>query len=243
MNEMLPDDVLLNIFHQYLDSSPQFWHALTHVCQKWRRLVLASPLGLGLRLYCTYGTPVLKILRYFPPFPLVVNYGASPQFPSHTPEDEDNIMAALEHSDRVHSISLTVSSSFLKTLSTISKPFLELEELVLLTQNNVGLTLPSAFWWGHRLRTLHSTRIAFPILPQLLFPSQNLVDLQLHEIPGAGYFSPDAFSNALCGMTQLQSLSLHFLSLPPPPKLPQLTSIAGGPRCSPSSRPLQISRN
>ena len=124
-------------------------------------------------------------------------------------------MAALEHTDRVCSINFTISSSLLKKLSTISKPFSELEELVLLSQDNVQLTLPSAFWWGHRLRTLHSTRISFPILPQLLLPSQNLVDLQLHEIPSVGYFPPEAFANALCGMTQLQSLSLHFISLLP----------------------------
>ena len=215
MIEMISEDVLLDIFHHYLHASPQFWHTLTHVCQKWRRLILTSPLGLRLRLYCTYGTPVLQILRYLPPFPVVVNYGGVPPLPSLAPEDEDNIMAALEHTDRVCSINVTISSSLLKKLSTISKPFSELEELVLLTQNNMQLTLPSAFWWGHRLRTLHSTRIAFPILPQLLFPSQNLVDLQLHEIPGAGYFSPEAFANALCGMMQLQSISLHFLSLPP----------------------------
>ena len=30
-----------------------------------------------------------------------------------------------------------------------------------------------------------------------------------------GYFSPEAFANALSGMTQLQTLSLHFLSFPP----------------------------
>ena len=84
MIEMLSEDVLLDIFHHYLRASPQFWHTLTHVCQKWRRLVLTSPLGLGLRLYCTYGTPVLKTLHYLPPFPVVVNYGGFPLLPSPT---------------------------------------------------------------------------------------------------------------------------------------------------------------
>ena len=88
------------------------------------------------------------------------------------PEDEDNIIAALKQSDRVSSISLTVTSSLLEKLSTISEPFSELEELVLLSQDNLQLTLPSAFRWGPRLRTLHSTRIAFPSLPQLLSPSR-----------------------------------------------------------------------
>ncbi|KAI9440128.1 hypothetical protein H4582DRAFT_1578964 [Lactarius indigo] len=108
-------------------------------------------------------------------------------------------------------------SSLLKKLSAISEPISELEQLVLLSQDNVHSTLPraSAFWWGYRLRTLHSTRIAIPSLPQLLLPSQDLVDLQLHEIPGDGYFPPEAFAYALCGMSQLETLSLHFLSLPP----------------------------
>ena len=213
MVEKLSDDVLLNIFHHFLHASPQFWYTLTHVCQKWRQIIFESPLGLRLRLHCTYGTPVSKSLGYWPPFPLVVNYGKTHRPP--TPEDEDNIMAALEHTDRVRSISFTVSRSLLKKLSTISKPFLELEDLVLLSNDNSQLALPSTFWWGHRLRTLRSTRIAFPSLPQLLFPSQNLVDIQLDEIPSVGYFSPEAFANALCGMTQLETLSLHFISYPP----------------------------
>ena len=164
---------------------------------------------------CTYGTPVLKNLDYWPPLPLVVNYGGFPTLPPPSPEDEDNIMAALEQSDRVRSINLTVSGSLLRKLSTISKPLSELEDVVLLSQDSVQLILPSAFWWGHRLRTLHSTKVAFPSLPQLLFPSQDLVDLQLNEIPGVGYFPPESFANALCGMTRLQTLSLHFLSFPP----------------------------
>jgi hypothetical protein len=215
MIEMLSDDALLYIFHHYLHASPIFWHTLTHVCQKWRRIVLTSPLGLHLQLYCTYGTPVLMALKYWPPFPLVVNYGGSPMLDPPSPEDEENIMATLEQSDRVSSITLTVTNSLLEKISAIKKPFLELEELVLLSHDKSQLTLPSAFWWGHRLRTLHSTRVALPSLPQLLLPSQNLVDLQLDEIPRVGYFSPEAFANALCGMTQLQTLSLHFLSLPP----------------------------
>jgi hypothetical protein len=214
MIEILSDDVLLNIFRHYLHASPKFWHTLTHVCQQWRRIVLASPLGLHLRLYFTYGTPVLKALQHWP-FPLVLNYGISPMPGLPSREDEENIIASLKQPDRVASITLTVTNSLLEKISAIKKPFLELEEIVLLSNDKVHLTLPSTFWWGHRLRTLHSTRVALPSLPQLLLPSQNLVDLQLGEIPDVGYFPPKAFANALCGMTQLQTLSLHFLSLPP----------------------------
>jgi hypothetical protein len=230
MIEMLSDNILLDIFHHSLHASPQIWHTLTQVCQKWRQIIFGSPVGLRLRLHCTYGTPVLKTLGYWPPFPLVLNYGVPPfRLPGAirfstipegavrlpTPEDEDNIMAALQHTDRVRSISSTVSSSLLNKLSTISKPFLELEDLVLLSKDKLQFTPPSPFWWGDRLRTLESTRVAFPSLPQLLLPSQSLVDITLDEIPSAGYFSPEAFANALCGMNQLQTLALHFLSYPP----------------------------
>jgi hypothetical protein len=130
-----------------------------------------------------------------------------------TPEDDDNIMAALAHSDRVTSIDLTITSSLLDKLSAIKMPpFVELEELVLRSLDTVQHI--HTLRWGTRLRTLHLTRIAFPALLEILSPSTVLVDLQLHEIPDVGYFSPEAFANALSGITQLEILSLHFHSFP-----------------------------
>jgi hypothetical protein len=132
------------------------------------------------------------------------------------PEDNENIMAALRRCDRVGSISLTVTKSLLKNLSTISEPFPILEELILLFRENVQATPPGAFRWGPRLRTLHLTsfRVPFPALLQHLSPPTSLVDLQLHEIPHAGYFTPEAFVDALSELAQLETLSLHFLTLP-----------------------------
>ncbi|KAH9066649.1 hypothetical protein EDB87DRAFT_1587371 [Lactarius vividus] len=170
----LSNEVLLIIFLHYLNVSPQFWPTLVHVCKNWRQIVFKSPLTLHLRLYCKHGTPVLKNLRYWPVLPIVVQYGGSPALDPPSPEDEDNVIAALEQSDRVSSISLTIT------------------HLVLLGD--------------HAFRRLQSTGIYLPSLPQLLSPSVNLVDLQLHEIPGVGYFSPEAFASAL------QSFSLHFIS-------------------------------
>ena len=215
MIETLCDDILLNIFRPYLDATPQFWPTLASVCQKWRQIVLTTPLGLNLRLYCKHGTPVLKALDCWAALPIIVKYGGAPNLDPPAPEDDDNIVFALKQSDRVRSISLTITRSLIGKLSVLSEPLLELEELVLLSQTNMHLTLPSTFRWGLRLRTLQSTRIAFPSLPPLLLTCHDLVDLQLHEIPSAGYFSPEAFANALSGMTHLRSLSLHFLSLPP----------------------------
>ncbi|KAN0138863.1 hypothetical protein V8E53_003251 [Lactarius tabidus] len=182
---------------------------------------------LRLRLYCTYGTPVLKNLDCWPPLPLVVNYGGFPTLPPPSPEDEDNIMAALELSDRVCSISLTVSTSLLNRLSTISKPFSVLEELVLLSQD-VDIPMSkylSEFLWGNHLRILHSTGLSFPSFPRL--PSQDLVDLRLQEIT-IWKISPEQVANALCGMTQLQSLSFHFLFFTPRPNDFSIPPPSGG---------------
>jgi hypothetical protein len=187
---------------------------LVWVCQRWRQVVLTSPLGLNLQLYCTYGTPVLKSLECWPSLPIVVQYGGVPNVHPPAAEDDDNIFAALKQSDRIRSIGLTITRSLLEKISTISESFSELEELTLLSHNDMQLTLSSNFRWGPLLRTLHSTKIAFPSFPQLLLPCQDLVDLQLHEIPGVGYFSPEAFAHSLSGLAQLRSLALHFLSFP-----------------------------
>ncbi|KAN0127717.1 hypothetical protein V8E53_014494 [Lactarius tabidus] len=214
-HEMLCDDILLNIFRQYLDATPRLWSILKHVCRRWQQVILRSPVGLRLRLYCTHGTPILKNLYFWPPLPLVMNYGGSRMLDPPAPEDEDNIIAALNQSDRVNSISLTLTKSLLGKLSTLSEPFSELEELVLLSQDESQLTLPNAFRWGSRLRNLHVTKITIPTLPQLLSSSTDLVDLQLHEIPMAGYFPPHTFANVFSGASHLRSLSFHFLSFPP----------------------------
>ena len=184
------------------------------MCQGWRQIVFTSPLGLNIQLYCTYGTPVLKTLDCWPALPISILYGGSSDLVPPTTEDDANVIAALKQSSRVRTINLTITRSLLSKLSAISEPFTALEDLVLYSQYNLQLTLPNTLRWGHRLRTFHSTGIAFPSFPHLLVPSQNLVDIQLHEIPITGYFSPEAFANALSGTTHVQSLLLHFHSLP-----------------------------
>ena len=212
---MLSGDTLQCIFRQYLDAFPQFWPTLVWVCRRWRQIIFASPLGLNLRLYCKHRTPVLRSLGSWPALPVVVKYGGVPNLDPPSPEDDDNIIAALKQSGRVSSISLTFTSSLREKISAISEPFTQLEYLVLFSQDSLQLNFPSSFHLGPRLRTVHLIRIAIPSFPRLLSPSQFLVDIQLHEIPITGYFSPEAFANALSGTTQVRSLSLHFLSLPP----------------------------
>ena len=208
--EVLPDDVLLIIFCFYQVFSPLHWHRLAHVCRQWRYIVFASPRCLNLRLYCNPGTPVLKTLDCWPALPIVVQYSGCQIVDSPTSEDEDNVVAALKHSDRICSISLIVTRSLLKKLGTSVHSFPELEDLVLLCRSDPYMPFPPNFRWGTCLRSLNLTGISLSTLPQLLSASPNLVDLQLHDIISTRQRFPQNFASFLSGMTLLQSLSLHF---------------------------------
>ena len=212
MIERLSDKVLLDIFRYYLDVVPWHWPRLVHICRGWRRLVFASQQSLHLRLICTYRTRVLKSLDCWPALPIVIQYERSRFGRLPAPTDVDSIVAALKQSDRVSSINLTVTDTLLEKLSAIDRPFPALEDLRLLSQDRRELTLPRAFRWGQRLRSLHLTGISLFALPQLLHSSGNLVDIQLHAVLNPWFISPEALTDALSGMTQLRSLSLHFLS-------------------------------
>jgi hypothetical protein len=222
MIEKLSDKVLLDIFRYYLDASPRHWPRLVHICHRWRRLAFASQRPLHLRLFFTHGAPVLKSLDCWPALPIVVQYGGSLELDPPAFEDQDSIVAALKQSDRVISISLTVTKRLLTKLSTIGGQFPELEDLVLLSRDRM-LTMPRTFRRVQRLRSLHLSGVAFLALPQLLYSSINLVDIQLHKVSNPWHFSPKLLTVALSRMTQLRSLSLHFLptnhhvgaSLPP----------------------------
>ena len=227
----LSDKVLLGVFRYFLDASPRHWIRLVHICHKWRRIVFEAQRPLSLRLFCTHGTPVLKNLDCWPALPIVVEYGGSPPL---TAKDENNIVAALKRSERVHSITLTITSSLLKKLSTLEGPFSELEDLNLRSRHTMQLTSPSTFRWGSRLRCLHLSGIAFPTLLRLLSSSNNLVELRLHDVLQIIYFLPETLAKFLAGMPQLRSFSLHFPSSPtysalPPPSerfvLPALTHL------------------
>jgi hypothetical protein len=236
--EKLSDKVLLDIFRHFLEASPRHWPTLMHICRKWRRIVFNSQRSLPIRLFFTHGTPVLKTLECWPTMPIVVQYGGLPALDPPTPEDEDDIVAALKQSDCVTSISLTVTGSLVEKLSAIDGPFSELEDLVLLSWNKVWSTFPDAFQWGPRLRRLHLTGMMITFSPrviQLLHSSKNLVDLRLHRVFCSPRFLPDGLPSALSDMVQLRSLSLHFLSTfncrtSPPPSgelvvLPSLTCL------------------
>ncbi|KAI0292173.1 hypothetical protein BC826DRAFT_1020443 [Russula brevipes] len=107
--DKLPDDVLLEIFDFYLDNknlherrNVDKWHTLVHVCKKWRNVVFASPRRLDLRLLCKNTRPVRAMLDIWPALPIHIEGIWRKRWETGL----DNIVAALEHPDRVRSIGL-----------------------------------------------------------------------------------------------------------------------------------------
>jgi F-box-like len=134
----LPDEILLKIFDFCRVAATtkvpllwpglwtETWHNLVHVCKRWRYVVFSSPLGLDLRLSCTDSTSVKKMLDVWPPFPIEIRS-------FHL---GDNVIAALEHHDRVCNLDLYPSShsKFERLVTVMANPFPTLIQLRLSRQ-------------------------------------------------------------------------------------------------------------
>ncbi|KAN0128324.1 hypothetical protein V8E53_005855 [Lactarius tabidus] len=224
MISLLLDDVLLEIFHfcqMNHDPGPQplalpeavwDWHILVHVCQRWRQVVFASPVRLNLRILCTYGTPVRRHLDIWPAFPIQIEYTSSPR-----KVNEDDVIAALGHPDRVNSVYLWLSRQQLRKIAMVmQEPFPALRHLSLSTDilSNDIPVLPHEFLGRSApcLQTIHLSGIPFPALPALLLSTRDLVTLNLLDIPQTGYIPPQALVAALATLTGLKNLRFGFQS-------------------------------
>jgi hypothetical protein len=217
--DILPDIVLLEIFDFYRARSLYFlrsfelwrWHTLVHVCQRWRYIIFASPRRLDLQLHCTERTPVDKLLKLWPPLPIMIEYRTSP-----TPSNligVDNIIAALKQHDRISSITLRLGvTNFERFGAVMQGPFPELTKLVLESKDPLSAVLPDTFLGGFapRLRGFTMTGIPFPAFPKfLLSTASNLVHLYL-EMPVTVYISPEAMAASLSAFTRLKTLYIGF---------------------------------
>ena len=237
---MLPDVALLELFEFYVDELEariEAWHTLVHVCQKWRNVVFGSPRRLRLQLFCHHRTPVRKTLDVWPDLPIVIR-----DSPFETwVDDVSNIVAALEHNNRILGFELVHLEKFTTTqmeaiLVAMQQPFPTLTRLELRFEPNTSLIVPPSFLGGSApcLRELRLDYFPFPGLPKLLSSATHLVTLDLLEIPHSGYISPEAMVTCLSVLTRLRRLRIKFESPrirpdrrhPPPPTrtlLPVLT--------------------
>ena len=220
--DMLPDDILLEIFDhhrlaamEYSLFGPWEWHRLAHVCRRWRSVIFTSPRRLNLRLVYTYKKPVRKTLDCWPALPISIWYPRLVLNHPLYPPDEVNVISALEHSDRICDINLTLTRPLLDKLTPLMQdPFPALEYLQLGFRDMMGsLVLPSGFLGGStpQLRHIDLDGTPFPTLPRLLLSAANLAYLRLYEIPSTGYFSPDALVAGLDAKPKLEFLEIHFL--------------------------------
>lgn len=222
--DILPDNVFLEIFDFCLcQYEPQLgskkrtqrtkkWQILVHVCRRWRSLIFASPRRLNLYLSCSYGTRVRENLAYWPvTLPLSVDYGHY----HHTPED-DNVLAALEHSGRVHRISIVGTDSLLKKVGKVmQKQFPALSHLYIEWNHEGNVPVIPRTFLGRpalQLQYLYLSFISLPHLPLLLSSASNLVTLTFENISQAGYtsISPKVMAEGLAMLPNLTTLSIIF---------------------------------
>ena len=199
--------------------------ALVYVCRRWRQIILESPRRLGLRVRCTYGTPVKKdiLICKWPNIPIAIDY-CSPLIDT-SPDDEENIIfAALEHSDRVSHLNLHLTGLLLVKLATsMQKPFPALTHLTIIPKSIGKHTpvLPAEFLGGSApcLQEITLSCISCPALPTLLSSARDLVTLTLYlrEIPATDYISPEALVAYLAALPRLGTFDIRFQSTTPYP--------------------------
>ena len=186
------------------------WHTLVHVCRRWRTLVFGSPHHLNLQLLCTARTPVRKKLDIWPALPLVVEKYGLPA------SSMDNIIAALEHKDRVIKVDLRrleAGPELESIVGVMEEPFPALTFLSLILHGET-VFVPNSFLGGPapRLEHLHLEGIPFWGLPKLVSSTTSLVHLELRRIPYFGYILPGVLVTSLSALTRLKTFIFEFVS-------------------------------
>ena len=155
--DILPDDVLLRIFDFYqkgcMHRLPE-WRDLRLVYGRWHQLIISSPRLLHLYLRCARRTPVRKNLGLWPTFPIIIDYV---DYPNHktqkcppSPDEEEDIFAALEHPDRISCLKLPVTKLLSEKVAAVAQEqFPILTELSFVSGKDENVSaLPSEFLGG-----------------------------------------------------------------------------------------------
>ena len=230
---ILDDYSLLNIFYLYRPyllgededdegrlaggsegwAGEHWWFKLTHVCQRWRDLILGAASYLGLCLVCRNGTPVADMLAHSPPLPLVIEYvEVVDDADMFTAEDEEAIILALAQRDRVRRIRLMIPALKLQKLIVAMDgeyPILECLFLVdLHGDKNTVLILPETLETPHLRHLFISCSI--PFRSPLLVTAAGLVNLSLELYHPSTYIQPTVLLQYLSSMPQLEIFAIVF---------------------------------
>ena len=221
--DMLPDDVLLEIFaisrvkptgyNRIRRVECRWWIILVHVCRRWRQMIFGFPWHLDLRIPCHARRPTRTSLNIWPLFPLALIYRAG-DASAYDLDAHENIIAALQHRERVSTITfdLLVGRSWESFISAMQEPFPALICLNLCLGPRAQQILSETFLGGSapRLRSLILQGIPFPALPKLLLSTSRLVSLHLSDISVKGYISPEVMVTCLVALPNLEDLSIRF---------------------------------
>ena len=195
----------------------RWWYGLIQVCRRWRYLVLDSAFHLQVSLVCARGTPVADMLAHSPPLPLIIDH-IDGEYDLLSPEDEEGIIFALQHRDRVRRIRIRKSVSISQRLViALDGEFPVLEYLSIddrlfirpLVSYITNLNVPETFRAPH-IRELLLDNFATPIESPQLTTMGNLVTLWLTSIPSSAYFFPNVLLQRLSLMPQLETLGIAF---------------------------------
>jgi hypothetical protein len=227
MNDLLPDNVLLEIFYFYKDDNISgigltwSWRTLIHVCRRWRHVVFGSPLRLNLRLACSSRTPTRRLLDIWPPFPISM-FSLIDRMADE--ECLENIMATLECRDRISFIYIRYDiggSASEKSMAAMHEQFPLLTEYHLISSSkSVSMPVLSETFLGGSapLLVMFELRgIPFPTFPKFVLSSTRIQHLSLDDIPDSGYISPEVMVTCLTALPNLRHLSIGFRSPPPHP--------------------------
>ena len=224
--DVLDDDSLLHVFYLYRPFwgdnwedrtadwiySGRWWYTLSHVCRRWRNIILGSATHLALSLLCTYGTPIADMLAHSP-LPLVVDYFRGDREP--TTADKEGIILALKQRDRVCRVRLYSAGTILqKLIMAMDEEYPILEYLCLtlpFNDNSMILRFPGTLQAPHLLH-LDLQGFALPMGSRLLTTAVGLVTLRLVMVHPSTYFHPNTLLQWISLMPHLETLTIRFKS-------------------------------
>jgi hypothetical protein len=240
MIDMLPDDVLLEIFDFYKETTFPIndswiytwrWKMLIQVCRRWRCVIFGSPRRLDLQIICTNTTPTRTSLNIWPPFPISIAC-----LDEVGEKSVENVIAAVELGhDRISHISIGINGSALeKLIAAMQQPLPTLKYFRLKSYDKSAPVLSETFLGGS---APHLETFPFPTFPQFISSSTHIRRLYIRDIPHSGYISPNAIVACVIALPNLEVLSIEFRSpishppqTTPPPRtpviLPALTDLS-----------------
>jgi hypothetical protein len=242
MIDMLPDNVLVEIFDFYREDTifsihanriyTWRWKTLIQVCRRWRCVIFESPRRLDLRIVCTDLTPTRTSLDIWPPFPISISCWYNVRMKS-----AENVVAAVEHGhDRISHISINCinRSALEKLAAAMQQPLPALKDLRLGSFDQLLPELPERFLSGSAplLEFFELRGISFPTFPKCILSCTHIRYLSILDIPHSGYISPDAMVACLAALPNLKDLSIGFgSSVSPSPN----HTASSHPHCTPRS--------